>query len=271
MPREPEAILDGLRQIGYEGVELAGFFGHTPARIQTALRASGLVPAGNNVPIYELMRDPAEAVDVHRALGFFSLTAGGLRDEHLPGGDRYSETLEWMQELGTLCRKAGIRFLYHNHWKELKWTVDGVPLLDRLLRDLTTDVLALQPDLGWMQIGGADPLFYLTRYRDRCPMIHVKDFYATDMALVGDPFEFTGRRGCPERGDFEFRPTGFGISNIPSQIPYIHACHPAWVVTCHDGCYGRDAFEDLMLCHTYLNRLLVIQEATAVSAEKESP
>lgn len=268
-PREPETILNGIAQIGYAGVELAGFCGHSPARIDTALKNSGLVPAGDNVPIYELMRDPEEAVEIHRELGFFSLTAGGLRDEHLPGGDRYAETLEWMLELGALCKKAGVRFLYHNHWKELKWTVDGIPLLDRLLMDLPADALALQPDLGWMQIGGADPLTYLVRYKDRIPMVHVKDFYAEDMTLVGDPFEFVGRRGGPERGGFEFRPTGFGISNIPAQTPYIRACKPAWVVTCHDGCYGRDPIEELTLCYRYLNGLLAIHEATASFTREE--
>lgn len=269
LPQEMDRILDDLAGIGYEGVELAGFFGHSPEAVQKALANSGLAAAGNNVPIYELMKDSAGAVAIHKELGFYSLTAGGLRDEHLPGGERYAETREWMEELGTLCREAGIRFLYHNHWKEVKWRSEGLPLLDLLLRDLDPSLLSLQPDLGWMQIGGADPLAYLACYRDRCPMIHVKDFYASDIAKIGDPFDLNGKRGGTERGNFEFRPTGFGISNIPAQIPAIRACRPDWIVTCHDNSYERDRLEDLKLCYAYLSRLLAISDV-GDSCEREA-
>lgn len=247
-PKELPDILPRLAQIGFDGVELCTFFGWDVSEIRRMLTETGLAAAGDNWPVYELMEHPEEVVAWHREIGCWSLTPSHFREEHLPGGECFEEAKEWLARLGALCRAAGIRLLYHNHFGELRRkTEDGTEILEALMDSVPAEDLSLQPDLGWMQIGGGDPIRYLKKYKDRCPMVHFKDFYASDMALIGDPFDLEGRRGGPARGHFEFRPTGYGISNIAEQVPYVLACGAEWVVTCQDTVYGRSRYDDLAL------------------------
>ncbi|MBQ5951930.1 MAG: sugar phosphate isomerase/epimerase [Lachnospiraceae bacterium] len=244
-PEKLPEILPRLAEIGFDGVELCTLFGWDVAEVERMLAETGLALAGDNWPVYDLMEHPEEVVEWHRRLGSFSLTPGGFRDEHLPGGEYFAEAKEWFARLGKLCREAGIRLLYHNHFKEMRKLPDGTSVLDALMAAVPETDLSMQPDLGWMQIGGGDPLYYLRKYAGRIPMVHFKDFYASDMAKIGDPFDLEGRRGGPERGHFEFRPTGYGISGIAVQVPHVLACRPAWVVTCQDTVYGRSKYDDL--------------------------
>lgn len=260
-PTKLPEILQQVSALGFDGVELCGFFGWSPDEVDRMLKENNLKPAGDNMPIYDIMENMEDIVEQHRKLGFFSFTAGNFREEHLPGGEYFGEAVEWMKKLGAACKEAGIRYLYHNHAKEFQTPAgEGKNQMDVILETLPADVLGFQPDLGWMQIGGADPIAYLKKYVNRCPMIHVKDFFATDQKLIGDPFDLEGKRGSEERGLFEFRPTGYGISNIPSQMPYIKACHPTWVVTCQDTHYDRDAFGDLAMGLAYMNKLFAIHQ-----------
>lgn len=262
LEKELPEILKQYAQIGFDGVEFVGFCGWDKNDIRDMLREYSLLPAGNNLPVYEIMENMEEIIAVHKELGFYSLTAGNLREEHLPGGEYFGETVEWYTRIGKMCRDQGIKFLYHNHDFEVRKTVDGKAYLDILLESISEEYLMLQPDLGWLQIGGADPVSYLQTYRNRCPVVHVKDFFAVDIDKIGNPFDLKGERGGEERGFFEFRPTGYGISNVPAQLSYIKACAPEWLVTCQDCGYERDSFEDLKMGLDYLKGLLRISNFT---------
>ncbi|MCI8638318.1 MAG: sugar phosphate isomerase/epimerase [Coprococcus sp.] len=255
LEKEMPKILEQYAQIGFDGVEFVGFGGWDKKEIKKMLLEYSLTPAGNNLSLYDIMDNLKDVVAVHEELGFYSLTAGSLRKEHLPGGEYFGETVEWFTKLGKECSAHGLKLLYHNHDFELREKINGKTHLDILMDSIPTEFLLLQPDLGWMQIGGADPVSYLQRYQNRCPFVHVKDFFATDMEKIGNPFDLEGKRGGAERGFFEFRPTGYGISNIASQLPYIKACNPEWLVTCQDTGYERNSFEDLRLGLEYVKKL----------------
>lgn len=251
-------ILEKIKGIGFDGVEFVGFFGHRPEEVRDKLRELDLAPVCDNIPMYDFLKDPDKIIVEHQLVGFPYLAVGGLRPEHLPGGDRFFETVEWYTSLGRRCRDVGITLVYHNHDFELRKKIGTDTHLELLLDSIPADALALQPDLGWMQIGGGDPIFFLKKYRDRCPIVHVKDFYTIDREKIGDPFDLHDQRGGQERGNFEFRPCGFGISNIPMQMPYIDACAPDWILTDQDCAYDRDRFDDLALGLRYMRAQLSI-------------
>ena len=142
---------------------------------------------------------------------------------------------------------------------ELAACVDGVPQLQYLLDHTRPETLALEPDLGWMEVGGGDCAEYLTAYRDRCPVIHLKDYYSSDNAKLGRVREFVPARGTAERGHFEFRPTGYGVLNLPKLMPLCLACDPEWFVMDHDLAYERDPYNDLKLSLDYTRALLAMQ------------
>ena len=147
----------------------------------------------------------------------------------------------------------------HNHDHELIEKTDGQENLAYIMDHTRPETLALEPDLGWIEIGGGDAAWYLTRYRDRCPVIHLKDYYASDRSLLGRVREFVPARGGAQRGHFEFRPTGYGILDLPRLMPLCLDCQPQWLVMDHDLAYERDSFEDLRLSLEYTRSLLAMQ------------
>lgn len=110
-----------------------------------------------------------------------------------------------------------------------------------------------------MEIGGGDCADYLRAYADRCPVIHLKDYYSSDNSKLGRVREFVPARGTAERGHFEFRPTGYGVLNLPKLMPLCLKCEPEWFVIDHDLAYERDSYDDLKLSLDYTRALLAMQ------------
>ena len=116
--------------------------------------------------------------------------------------------------------------------------------------------MALEADLGWMQIAGADPDEFLIRYPDRIPVVHLKDFYASDPKAIHYTPDLEEHRGGAEHAHFEFRPLGYGLSDLPVLVPKALALNPDWVVVDHDLSYERNPYYDLQMSLDYLLNLL---------------
>lgn len=251
--RDLSSVLHRLAQIGFEGIEFLGFFGHSAQEVRAMLDREGLAALGNHVPFGELSGRPDDVLEFHRQVGCGFLTVSELPLEEL------SAVSARLDELADKARQAGIRLLYHNHDRELIDRKEGVEVLDYILTHTKPSSLALEPDLGWMEIGGGSCERYLKMYRDRCPVIHLKDYYSSDNSKLGRVREFVPARGTAQRGHFEFRPTGYGILNLPKLMPLCLECRPDWFVTDHDLSYEREPYEDLRLSLEYTRSLLALQ------------
>lgn len=252
--RDLNGVLEKLAQIGFDGIEFLGFFGHSAEEVKEMLDRHHLLALGNHVNYADLLNDAEGVLSFHQHIGCPYLTVAELPLE---------EPAALADALDALAAKAtekGIRLLYHNHDQELIEKVDGKENLARLMDAIKSETLALEPDLGWIEIGGGDVAWYLTQYADRCPVIHLKDYYATDRKLLGRVREFSPNRGAPERGCFEFRPTGYGVVNFPALMPLCLRCQPEWFVTDHDLAYDRSSFDDLKLSLEYTKALLSIHQ-----------
>lgn len=254
--KDLSAVLAKLSGIGFEGVEFLGFFGHGAQDVKKMLADNGLLALGNHVPYQELISDAEQILDFHHEVGCAYLTVSNVPLDDFAG------VCAQLDALAALARERGIRLLYHNHDQELIESTDGVQNLAWIMDHTKPETLALEPDLGWMEIGGGDPAWYLQRYRDRSPVIHLKDYYATDNRLLGRVREFVPARGTAERGCFEFRPVGFGVLNLPRLMPLCLACRPEWLVMDHDLAYERDSYEDLRISLEYTKALLAMQNAS---------
>ena len=250
--RDLAGVLKKLADVGFDGIEFLGFFGHTAEEVKQMLADNNLQALGNHVPYQALVADADSILDFHQQVGCRYLTVAEIPLEDIAAV---------AQQLDQLAQKAAareIRLLYHNHDQELIEKTNGKENLAMLMDAIRPETLALEPDLCWMEIGGGDPAWYLRTYRDRCPVIHLKDYYATDNRLLGRVREFVPARGTAERGLFEFRPTGYGVLNLPKLMPLCLACDPEWMVMDHDLAYERDSYEDLRLSLAYTKTLIAI-------------
>lgn len=246
-------MLRKLAEIGFDGIEFLGFFGHSADEVRQMLLDNHLQALGNHVPYQQLIEAPDEILSFHQRVGCAYLTVADLPL------DDFDTVAARLDTLAKQAKEKGIRLLYHNHDQELIEKTDGKENLAWMMDSTKPETLALEPDLGWMEIGGGDPAWYLKQYVDRCPVIHLKDYYTSDHRLLGRVREFVPERGTAERGFFEFRPTGYGVLNLPKLMPLCLACDPEWFVMDHDLAYERDSYDDLKLSLDYTRALLGMQ------------
>jgi sugar phosphate isomerase/epimerase len=247
-----------LAKIGYEGVEFIGFYGHKPSEIRKVLDDCGLCAMGDHVQLDTFHEDIEGCLDTHETLGCRYITISGIAPDAMPGTPGFAGTVDKIARIAEAARCRSVTLLYHNHAFELLRKVDGVDLLEALTDGIPAEDLKLELDLGWIAIGGGDPVHYLTKYKDRSPVLHFKDFYTDNVGLIGEPKDFLPARGGVERGCFEFRPTGYGIMNYPAILDKCLACNPEWIVADHDLAYERDSYDDLKLSLAYVRMLLAL-------------
>lgn len=248
-----EDVLRKLAEIGFDGIEFLGFFGHSAEEVRAMLKSNGLEALGNHVPYQELTADAESILAFHQTVGCRYLTVADLPL------DDFSNVSVRLSVLAEKAAEKGIRLLYHNHDQELIEKTAEVDNLAFIMDHISADVLALEPDLGWIEIGGGNPAWYLKRYADRCPVIHLKDYFTSDHSKLGRVREFFPAKGGADRGHFEFRPTGYGVLNLPKLMPLCLACKPEWFVMDHDLAYERNSYNDLKLSLDYTRALLAMQ------------
>lgn len=88
--------------------------------------------------------------------------------------DNYKTVAEAFNKAGEECKKLGIKFGYHNHEYEFESENDQV-LYNVLLDNTEADLVHMELDLGWVIVGGKDPLDYFSKYPGRFPLWHLKD------------------------------------------------------------------------------------------------
>lgn len=256
--RDLPGVLERMAEIGFEGVEFVGFFGQTPEAIRKKLDSLGLKAISNHVNINGFIKDPAGVIEAHKILGCEFLTLAWPDNDLRPGSHGFSEAVGNIKALCGICYENGMTPIYHNH--DFEFAAEP-SFFDIFMEECKNERLCLEPDLGWMAYMNVDQVPYLIKYRDRMPVIHLKDIYARDISKVGPGNRHGGIKANPEKGYFEFRPTGYGMVNFPRLIPYCLDCNPKWFIADHDLAYDRDILADLKLSFDYMKSLLEIAEA----------
>jgi sugar phosphate isomerase/epimerase len=252
------SVLERIKEMGYDGVEFLGFFGKNPRELQDKLKELGLTAVGNHVDYDEFLKDINTTIQTHKEIGCNYITINGLPKEKLFDGNALSEYITNTTKIGLACREQGITLLYHNHDRELMKISGEKYVLEEILDRIPEESIAYEPDLGWIAIGGALPEYFLDKYKKRCPIIHLKDFYADDITKIGDIHELDTQKGDAAHSFFEFRPTGYGIANIPAFMKKVMLCNPEWIVADHDLAYERDSYYDLKISLEYIKNLLIL-------------
>ncbi len=257
-PTQLGGIMNRLSAIGFDGLELCGMFGFDSAAILGFCKESKLEISCDHIHFDEFSQDTNNVIKYRTALGARFLTIDTIPSEMLPGNPGFTKAIVEIERIARVCRQNGVQLLYHNHGYDLINQIDGTPFLDLILDNTDPELLKFQPDLGWLALGGGDPARYLEKYRSRCPVIHMKDYYAAAPTLLESPFPLGNSRGGAAYNFFEFRPSGYGIMNFPSLMPKILACHPQWLTTDHDLSYERDTYNDMKVGLDYTRYLVSI-------------
>jgi len=254
-------ILEVIRRIaacGYDGFELYGLHGKTAGQIKEVCEDCGIRVMCDHIPYLEFVADALGIIRARTYLGSPYITVDKIPPEHLPGGPKFPETVREITRIAKACREEGVQLLYHNHGYDLidGPTIGGKYLLEHILDETDPDLLKFQPDLGWIELGGGDPGYFLEKYKNRCPVVHLKDYYAAGPMRLASAPDLGFERGGEKHNFFEFRPTGYGVVDFAKYMPAVFACKPQWLVADHDLSYERDTFVDLEDSLLYVKKLV---------------
>jgi sugar phosphate isomerase/epimerase len=177
--------LERIAEIGYDGVEFAGFGEIKASQMKEALDRLGLKPAGSHTGMKLLTGKLDEVIEYNLEIGSPYIICpwneyGGLED--------YKEAARLFTRIGEKCTKRGLRFCYHNHAHEFR-TYDGEYGLDIIYRETPPEFLAAEIDTYWVYYAGVNPPDYIRKYSGRCPIVHLKDMEAgegRDFAEIGN-------------------------------------------------------------------------------------
>ncbi len=173
MENDVAGTLEQVAAIGYDEVEFAGYFEHSPAEIRGLLDQFGLVAPAAHIGIDRLHNELDKVLDEAQTVGPRYVICPWLAEDQRTL-DAYKGHAVFFNEVGEACKEAGIQFAYHNHDFEFEET-DGMMPYDLLLDETEVDLVQMEMDLYWIAKGGHDPLAYFERYPGRFTLCHAKD------------------------------------------------------------------------------------------------
>lgn len=240
--KDLDAVLGSLKAMGYDGVEFAGFYGHSAQDVRTLLQKHELVAISSHVPFVQIEKDMFGVIAYHQAIGCKYIAVPYLDDQTRPGAKGFAHAIAVIHKFGRLMNEAGMTLLYHNHDFEFV-QMSGMYALDFLYQAVPEDILKTELDVCWVKYAGEDPAPFIRKYAGRCPVIHLKDYVgrkggATPYALIG-----LDENEKKDTGAFEFRPVGYGCQDVLSVLNAGIESGAQWFVVEQDMSVGRTPLE----------------------------
>lgn len=183
MQRDFEGTLRRVAKIGYDDVEFAGLFGRDPKDVRKLVNKLGMKIAASHINWEQLKNDPEGAISETEALGAKYMVLAWFPPEQRQTLEQWKNWVKFINKVGEMSSKKGIRFLYHNHNFEFT-KIDGVAPYDLLLENIDRRFVSFELDLYWLKLAGRDPEPLFARYPNGFPFSHVKDMSKTETAMV---------------------------------------------------------------------------------------
>jgi sugar phosphate isomerase/epimerase len=236
-PADMAKTLKRVRDIGYRSVQVSGVGEIDPAEFAKMCSGEGLSICATHESGQMILETPGKVVEKLAALGC-TITAypfpAGVdfgKEEDVAG------LIEGLSKAGRVLKDAGMTLCYHNHAHEFR-KLNGKVILDRIYEETSAEVLAVELDTYWVQMGGADVVEYIEKVSGRQPIIHLKD--------------------CGVNHENQ---TGFceiGNGNLPWKriIAAAEAGGTEWFAVEQDTCPG-DEFDSLKISFEYIQHHLI--------------
>lgn len=226
--------LKKVADIGYTSIEPAGyrdrkFYGKAPKEFKKIANDLGLkVLSSHNGIRPELIE---KIVEDNVSLGVDYTVLPYLGNTQRKTLDDYKKLADTFNTYGEVCKKAGIKFAYHNHAFEFDVMEDKIPY-DVLLEGTDPDLVSFEMDLYWLKKAGKDPIDYFDKYPGRFAMWHVKDM---------DPL--SGKYTEVGSGNIDFKEIFNNASKSGMQYFFVELDNNE-----------RPALESIKISYDYLNR-----------------
>ncbi len=209
LPDNPLEVLKAIEAMGYKEVEAVG---RDLPKMGDALKQTSLKPVSTHLdtPLFlkEIEKLPAAIGDAAKR-GFQYVVCPYIAPADRGGVDVIKKLAANLSKAGELAKKAGLTLAYHNHAFEFAPAGAGYDgtLLDVLLKESDPKLVTLELDMFWVKVAGHDPIALLKKYRNRVPLMHVKNLKpGTETRLT---------EGVPKEW---FMEVGKGVIDVPAVL-----------------------------------------------------
>jgi sugar phosphate isomerase/epimerase len=185
MMTDPSGTLKKIAALGIKQIESASsnkglYYGLTPAQIKQQCADLGLTLRSAHTSVDKNWQQTiAQAAETGQEyLICSSLPSRGQTVAN------YQKIAEIFNKAGEDCKKANIKFGFHNHAEEFEQD-NGQVLFDVMLKNTDPDLVHMEMDLGWVVAAGKDPFAYFKDYPNRFPLWHLKDMKGKNSTEFG--------------------------------------------------------------------------------------
>lgn len=178
MAADFNGTLRQVAEMGYEGVEFAGYGGASAEDMRDLLKELGIEAFGSHVSLQRLTENLEEEIAFLKTVGASYVICPYLSADLLSGGGEafWQDLFKKFAAIGKRLKEEGLEFAYHNHDFEFASKIDGEFVFDAMYNHVDADLLKVEMDIGWVQYAKQDPLAYIAKYKGRLPLVHLKDF-----------------------------------------------------------------------------------------------
>ncbi|MCF0198494.1 MAG: sugar phosphate isomerase/epimerase [Bacteroidaceae bacterium] len=181
--------LGQLAKMGYTSTEAACYadgrlYGVTPEQYRKDIEAAGMKVLSSHVgrnltakelasgDLKEALKWWKQAIACHKKAGMKYMVMPSV---NFPSSLAEAEVIcRYLNAVGALVDKAGMKFGYHNHSHEFG-KVDGQCWYDYMLQHTDAQHVFFQMDVYWAVRGQVSPVEYFKRYPGRFTVLHIKD------------------------------------------------------------------------------------------------
>jgi sugar phosphate isomerase/epimerase len=192
--------LKKVAELGFDGVEFAGYGGLTAKEVRVLLDEFGLQAAASHVPLEALENNLYQVIEDQKIVGSNYVVCPYLLPERRSIED-YKALIAFLDRAGETCRREGISLCYHNHDFELEVLPNGKTILETIFDKTHSSNVKTELDIYWLTKAGENPVEWINRYKNRTPLIHLKDMttdgeqYFAELGTGGVDIEAVLRKG----------------------------------------------------------------------------
>ncbi len=171
--------LKKVAELGYNGVEFAGYGGLSSKELKAVLDDLGLAAASSHVPLAQVRDGLSDVITYNQEIGNTNIVVPFLMPDERTDA-HYKELVDTLNHAGEICHKEGMTLAYHNHDFELETLSNGKRALEFIFEETNPEWVQSEFDIYWLTKAGESPAEWLKRYNGRTPLVHIKDMTTDD-------------------------------------------------------------------------------------------
>lgn len=166
--------LKAIKEMGYAGIEFAGYYGKSAKELKTILDDIGLVACGTHTGLDSIKPENInKTIEFAQEVGNRYLMVPGMNAGDAAGWINFAKIFSVAAET---AKGAGMYVGYHNHQHEFRDKFDGKCKWDIFFSNASEDVCQ-QLDVGHCVSADEDPVYWIQKFPNRSRTLHAKEIY----------------------------------------------------------------------------------------------